>query len=318
MIISETNKKIKIILSIAAVLIVAGLVGYSIYAKRGPIYNIFVSDRSGRDASQDEKSEGLPTGENAVESFDKCKNDSLGSGMLKKDQSDAYYLAARALIKKDKEICSEADDLVNRDVCFQYYDRFSLLSEKNEGKDVDCGKLQSKDDQSMCLAITKNDVKSCDSISAPLLKELCKANTTLDAKYCDGISAPVDSQGACRKIRESGSDEDVNCGVIEPERAKLFCNNSLNFIKALRDKDPGLCDKIDPETGKFDILLCRVLTNEDPEKSYQDFFGSVACMEKYAVELAKAENDPAVCEQIPLKEKYNKSIYDDCKAQFEK
>lgn len=251
-----------------------------------------------------------------LDEFGKCQRGELDLQSIRYDQQDVFYIAARALIEKDRSICLKINgDETGQKVCQQYFDRFSIIA-RPDASENDCQGLSDSNDQIMCRAILQNDASICAGTKWPLFRVLCEANASLDAKYCDNISEPMESKGTCRKLMSNEQTKETGCGIVSAEKAKSLCYDSLYFITAIKKKDLSFCDKISWEKGNFNILLCRILLSQDPEKEYKNYYSEQACYPFYAASVAKIKKDASFCENIPQKASNNKDIYESCINQF--
>ena len=235
---------------------------------------------------------------------------------INKDPKDLYFITARALIDKDESGCLEISDQQAQKHCLRDFFRFTAFDNPNVSES-DCQKFFSeKNEQLFCLATLKKDLGTCSLIETPLKKEICKAVISLDSKYCESLSGDFDSQGVCSS-REKGQKEIKNtCGIIGEEKAKSLCFNNFYLVKALREKDINLCDKIDTKTTPFAVLFCRVSLSPKPQEDFQEFYNDYSCYVNYAAKVAKIKNDPSFCEKIPLRDSVYQQVYQDCLSQF--
>ncbi len=253
----------------------------------------------------------VPDKEIILKEFESCLTEEPKLN-INNDWKDIFYLIAKALINKSNDICLKLENENAKTICL---DDFNILMSLINQKEEDCQKLSKKIDQLMCAAIIKRDPQACSEIEIPLKKETCKAVASLDPKYCHNLSGSFSSKEMCKKVLGlQGIKED--CGEIDEEKAKSLCYNSLYLVKALKEKNLKICEKIDLKTGRFTLLYCKVLLSLHPEETLKNFYREHSCYEKYAVYIARIKNDPSVCEKIPVKETHNKLLYKECKEQF--
>ncbi len=102
---------------------------------------------------------------------------------------------------------------------------------------------------------------------------------------------------------------------IGEQEARTLCKKAAYFVKALKDKNPTICNSPEFKGDPFKTLICQILSTPEPEKEWRNLRQKI-CYEKLGPTMALLKNDPSFCEKIPSKDGYNQDLYKYCLAQI--
>ncbi len=313
----EKTKKILIIAAIITIILIVIVVGsYKLHHVKleSPTNQI-------KQTGQEQTKKLSNVDKEIVASLENCQKD-IGqkqydsSVTLSDYENSIFYFIAQAIADKNIQSCDELSNDQDKNYCFKTLYGITAIAENN---DKYCDKIAkiNADDGIICLATVKKDSSLC-NIKDELKNNICIGSATRDDSICQKLTSNYDSIGACISTNGGSSkDQGVieDCGQISASEAQSLCKESVEFVKAIVDKNSNECLQTNSTDGLTN-LFCQMATVKDPENELNEFYKNNACYEMYASELAKMQNDPSICEKIPQKDSANRVHYQQCKDQF--